>query len=199
MTMGISSIILMANMPAVILSVILGTVIGCILHLGEWINRAALAMQKAIGKVAQPAAALPEQEYNASLVTIIILFCISGTGIYGAITEGMSGESSILITKSLLDCCTAIIFACSLGIVVSFIAIPQFVIHMALFLCGSLILPFTTPSMIGDFKAVGGILLLATGFRVIRVKMFPAAEMIPAMVLAMPVSWAWTRFIAPLL
>ena len=35
MTMGISSISLMKNMPAVILSVILGTVIGLIIHLGN--------------------------------------------------------------------------------------------------------------------------------------------------------------------
>jgi uncharacterized membrane protein YqgA involved in biofilm formation len=52
--------------------------------------------------------------------------------------------------------------------------------------------------MINDFKACGGVLLLATGFRMIRVKMFPVADMIPAMILAMPVSWLWTSFVLPL-
>ena len=64
---------------------------------------------------------------------------------------------------------------------------------------GGFIFPFTTPAMINDFKAVGGVLLLATGFRMIRVKMFPTADMIPAMILAMPLSWIWVQYIAPFL
>ena len=53
--------------------------------------------------------------------------------------------------------------------------------------------------MIADFKACGGILLLATGFRMIKVKEFPVAEMIPAMVLVMPISYFWMAYVAPLL
>ena len=53
--------------------------------------------------------------------------------------------------------------------------------------------------MISDFKACGGILLLATGFRMIKVKMFPTADMIPAMVLVMPISWFWVNVIMPIL
>lgn len=53
--------------------------------------------------------------------------------------------------------------------------------------------------MINDFKACGGILLLATGFRMIKVKNFPVADMIPAMLLVMPVSYFWASCILPLL
>lgn len=49
-----------------------------------------------------------------TLVTIIVLFCASGTGIYGSIVSGMSGDHSVLISKSILDLFTAAIFACSL-------------------------------------------------------------------------------------
>ena len=52
--------------------------------------------------------------------------------------------------------------------------------------------------MINDFKACGGILMLATGFRMIKVKMFPTADMIPAMVLVMPISFFWTTYVLPL-
>ena len=45
----------------------------------------------------------------------------------------------------------------------------------------------------------GGILLLATGFRMIKVKEFPVAEMIPAMVLVMPISYFGMAYVAPLL
>ena len=110
----------------------------------------------------------------------------------------MSGDNSILIPKTILDLPTAMIFACSLGVVVSVIALPQFVIFMILFLLAGVIYPLTTPAMINDFKACGGVLLIATGFRMIKVKMFPIADMIPAMVLVMPVSWFWVNYVLPL-
>ena len=68
-----------------------------------------------------------------------------------------------------------------------------------MFLLAKFIFPLTTPDMILDFKAAGGILMLATGFRMIKVKMFPTADMIPAMILIMPCSWIWANWILPLL
>lgn len=233
MAMGISSIVLMENMPAVVFSVIVGTSIGLAMHLGEWINRAGLMMQKGISRVLgrarrtsadrpgyadrtgssekpEPAdrisstdkpgkmdAAGKAGDNGAVLVTALVLFCASGTGIYGAIVAGMTGDHSILLAKSILDFATALIFACTLGIVVSLIALPQFLIFMALYLLAGMIYPLCTPAMINDFKACGGILLLATGFRMIRVKEFPVADMIPAMALAMPVSYLWTNYVMP--
>ena len=130
-------------------------------------------------------------EYKSLLVTAIVLFCASGTGIYGSIVSGMTGDHSILLAKSILDLPTALIFACTLGAVTSFIAIPQMIIFLMLFALAKVIFPFCTPEMIGDFKACGGVLLLATGFRMMKVKEFPIADMIPAMVLIMPLSRLW--------
>ena len=59
------------------------------------------------------------------LVTIIVLFCASGTGIYGSLDSGMSGDHTILISKSILDFFTAMIFGGTLGMVVAAVAIPQ--------------------------------------------------------------------------
>ena len=75
-----------------------------------------------------------EEEFLTQLVTIIVLFCASGTGIYGSLTAGMTGDNSILISKSILDFFTAAIFACNLGYVVSIISIPQFLIFFVLFI-----------------------------------------------------------------
>ncbi|MDE6944095.1 MAG: DUF554 domain-containing protein [Lachnospiraceae bacterium] len=234
MTMGISSVVLMENMPAVVFSVIVGTSIGLAMHLGQRIDRGGLMMQKGIGRVLSglQRAGKEQQELtgkisaagqtdavgkkdsadstgtvgrtgtadnSAVLVTALVLFCASGTGIYGSIVAGMTGDHSILLAKSILDFATALIFACSLGIVVSLIAVPQFLIFMALYLLAGMIYPLCTPGMINDFKACGGILLLATGFRMIKVKEFPVADMIPAMVLALPVSYLWINYIMPLM
>lgn len=132
-------------------------------------------------------------------MTVIVLFCASGTGIYGSLDSGITGDSTILISKSVLDFFTAAIFACNLGYVVSVVAIPQFIIFYILFLLAKFIYPLTTPDMILDFKACGGFLMVATGFRMINVKMFPVADMIPAMIVIMPLSWMWTNWIMPLL
>lgn len=200
MAIGVSSIVLMENLPAVIFAVVGGTGIGLAIRLGDKINAAGRVMERLVSRfVKQPDTGLSPEEFTSTLVTVIVLFCASGTGIYGSIVSGMTGDHSILIAKSILDLFTALIFACALGLVVSVIAIPQVVIFLLMFFCAGLIFPLTTPAMINDFKAVGGILMLATGFRMIKVKMFPAADMIPAMIIAMPVSGLWTAFVAPLL
>ena len=190
MGMGISTIGLMENMPAVIFSVVIGTGIG---HAGAGV------MQRVIGKfIKNSNSELSEDEFMNTLVTIIVLFCSSGIGIYGSIVSGMSGDHSVLISKSILDLFTAAIFACSLGMVVCMIAIPQVIIFLILFFAATAIFPLTTPGMINDFKACGGFLMLATGFRMVKLKNFPTADMIPAMVLIMPMSCFWVNYILPL-
>lgn len=51
--------------------------------------------------------------------------------------------------------------------------------------------------MIADFKACGGFIMLATGFRMCKVKMFPVADMIPAMVFVLPISYLWIHWVNP--
>ena len=199
MTMGVYAIAPMKNMAAVIFAIIIGTGFGLMIHLGDWINRGAAQMQKFISRFISSPTGLDRKDFDATLVTVIVLFCASGTGIYGALTEGMNGDATILISKSILDFFTAAIFAANLGFVVSLIAVPQFVIFIVLFLAAHLIYPLTTPTMIFDFKAAGGVLMLATGFRMVQLKMFPTADMIPAMIAVMPLSWLWTTVILPLL
>lgn len=199
MTLGIVSIVLMVNMPVVILSVLLGTAIGLAAHLGDRINQAGGGMRAAVSRLIKPPnSGLTQEDFNAQFTTAVVIFCTSGTGIYGSIVSGMTGDHSVLIAKSILDFFTALIFACTLGAVVAVIAIPEAVIFLLLFFGAGLIFPMTTPEMIGDFKAVGGVVLLANGFRIMKVRMFPTADMIPAMVLAMPLSGLWTAYIAPL-
>ena len=198
MGMGISTIGLMKNMPAVIFAIIIGTALGLAIHLGDWIHKGATLMQKPISKIFKNNSNMIEEEFVNQLFTIIVLFCASGTGIYGSLTAGMTGDNSILISKSILDFFTAAIFACQLGYVVSVISVPQFIIFFILFLCAGFIYPMTSPDMIADFKACGGFLMLATGFRMVKLKNFPIADMIPAMILVMPLSYFWVTYIMAL-
>ncbi len=199
MAIGISSIVLMTNMPAVIFAVIAGTAIGLLFHLGERINRLGEMMMHVMERILGQDKGEEDKEKRNLLVTTIVLFCCSGTGIYGTMVSGMTGDHSILFAKSVLDFPTAMIFACSLGLVVALVAVPQLAVFLALFFLARLIYPLCSPEMINDFKACCGILLLATGFRIAKIKDFPIADMIPAMFLVMPVSHFWTSCIIPLL
>lgn len=188
MGIGISSIVLMKNLPAVVLALILGTLLGTALHLTSWIRRGGAAMQRSISRI------LPGvgQGDESLLITAIVLFCASGTGIYGTIVSGMSGDNSILLAKSVLDLFTALIFACTLGPVTACISIPQCILFLALYFLARFLFPLTTPDMIADFKACGGLIMLATGFRITGLLDFPIADMIPAMLLVWPISSIWS-------
>lgn len=200
MGMGISSIVLMKYMPAVVFALIIGTIVGFVFKLGDKVYELCSKLQKVMIRIVpKKETNMSETEFLATLITVIVLFCSSGMGIYGSLSEGMTGDSSLLITKSILDFFTAAIFACNLGYIVSLIAVPQFVIFTTLFLSASFIVPLTTPDMIADFKACGGILMVAAGFRILKLKMFPVVDMIPAMILVMPFSWFWINIILHLL
>ena len=200
MGMGISSIVLMKYMPAVVFALIIGTIVGLVFKLGDKVYELCSKLQKVMIRIVpKKETNMSETEFLATLITVIVLFCSSGMGIYGSLSEGMTGDSSLLITKSILDFFTATIFACNLGYIVSLIAVPQFVIFTTLFLSASFIVPLTTPDMIADFKACGGFLMVAAGFRILKLKMFPVVDMIPAMILVMPFSWFWVNIILHLL
>ena len=91
---------------------------------------------------------MSREEYMSMLVTIIVLFCASGTGIYGALDSGMSGDHTILISKSILDFFTAMIFGGTLGMVIAAVAIPQCVIFLIIFAAAKFIFPLTTPCLL---------------------------------------------------
>lgn len=192
MCMGISAVVLMKNMPAVVFSVILGTLAGSVLHINDHIEGLS-------GKVLTRMTKGVEPETKELMLTAVVLFCASGTGIYGALDAGMTGNHSVLIAKAVLDFFTAIIFACKLGKATSLIGIPQGIVLLTLFALAKVIVPMTTDTMIADFKACGGFILVATGLRMMKLKAFPIADMVPAMILVMPISYGWVTWLLPLI
>ena len=187
MCMGVSTIVLMQHMPAVVFAIILGTGLGLAVHFGKLINKGGLALQKGISRFVKTSSDVSEAGFEATLVTCITLFCASGTGIYGSIIAGMSADHSVL--------------ACTLGMVTAAVAIPQFIIFFILFLLGAPIYNGldlgTNTYIINDFKACGGFIMLATGFRMCKIKQFPVADMIPAMVLIFPIAIFWNDCVTP--
>lgn len=194
MAMSVILINKAAHMPVMVLSGILGALVGELIYLERGIGKLGNFAKNGVEKILPaPTTGITQEEFLEKFVAIIVLFCASGTGIFGSMHEGMTGDASVLIAKSFLDFFTAAIFATTLGYAVATIAVPQLAIQLALAFGAVLILPLTTPAMQADFSAVGGLLMLATGFRICGIKVFPVANMLPALLFAMPVSALWVR------
>ncbi|WP_342754287.1 DUF554 domain-containing protein [Pantoea sp. MBD-2R] len=196
MCMGIVLVVKVVHMPVMVLSVILGSLLGELIYLEKGIGKVGGKAKGLVELLVKPGSSdeSAQEQFLHQYVSIIVLFCASGTGIFGSMHEGMTGDTSVLIAKSFLDIFTAAIFATSLGFAVAIIALPQLIIQLALAHGAVYIMPLTTSAMQADFSAVGGVLMFATGFRICGIKMFPVANMIPALVLAMPISAAWVHF-----
>ena len=201
LAMGVSQVVGVSALAPLVLAVIIGTTLGTGVNLERNISKAAGKLQGPLNALLKGdgITGLAQAEWMSRYVAAVVLFCASGTGIYGALQEGLAGDPSILITKAVLDFFTALIFACDLGIMLPLIALPEAVIMFALFTLAGAILPLTNDAMIANFKAMGGILMLATGFRITRMREFPVADMLPAMIFVMPFTWAYITYVAPLL
>lgn len=113
MGMGINYIVKLNTLPAVILSLILGSAIGELIRLEDIIKKVAQRARGPIeklfsGKKNESGEEVIDTEDNQNaflekFVGILILFCASGTGIFGALNEGMTGDHVTLFTKSILD------------------------------------------------------------------------------------------------
>lgn len=108
--------------------------------------------------------------------------------------EGMTGDPSILYIKTIPDLFTAGIFAITLGYAVAAIAVPQLAIQLSLVMLAGLIAPLTTPLMRADFTVAGGLIMVVTGLRIASIKSFPVANMLPALILEMPISHLWASY-----
>lgn len=188
MAIGVRLIVKMNSLSAVVLAMVFGAIVGQLLHLEDRVNRGVKAVAPRILKNDHA-----DEAFFAQFCAVAVLFCCSGTGWYGVLNEGFTGDTSIMVTKAILDFFTAIIFAAVLGKLVSYLAVPQLAIFIVLFSVSRLVLPLVSDTMIADFSAVGGIVELATGMRIAGVKRdTKTIDLIPAMILIFPVSALWT-------
>ena len=189
--MGIVLIIRVHALSASILALLAGAAVGEALRLEQRVNAGVTALT---GRLMRGAAA--DEMYLVQVSTIVILFCFGGTGWYGALYEGMTGDGSILVTKAILDCVTACIFAALLGRIVPCLCVVQLGVYLLLFVIAGLVAPYITPDMIADFSAVGGIVTFTAGLRLSRIKTdIKVLNLLPSLPLAFVISALWTALV----
>ena len=190
LVMGIVLRIRAKNLSAVILALLLGACVGEALRLEDRIHGAATAVTaKLMGGGTDGA-------YLAQVSAALILFCCGGTGWFGALNEGLTGDGGILVTKAILDCVTACIFAALLGKIIPCLCLPQLCVYLALFGVAHVVQTAITDTMIADFSSVGGIVTFVAGLRLCKIKEdIKGLNLLPGLILAFFVSAAWTALV----
>jgi hypothetical protein len=188
------------------ISVILGCVIGELCCIETGISKLIKFTVNKINKNKLPIQGLSEEEnqavqadYNKRIELLSLsmaIICFSGTGFFGALSEGLDGDSSILLAKSVLDFFTVLVIAAQIGFFVSLFAAPQAVIFLICFFIASLISPILTMNAIGNFKSVGGVLTLVIGYNMLasqlNLKKVRVLNLTPAFILVLFFSWIAT-------
>jgi len=183
---GISMIGQMDSLSAVILSLILGGLAGEAAQLERSVSRGITVLARRL-----PGSGLSDEQ-RENIISMIVLFCFSGTGWFGSMNAGITGDHSILFAKSIMDFFTAAIFGAASGYLVGLIAIPQCAVFLALFYMSKSLMPLMTAGMIGDFKAVGGIITLALGLKLSGIRHYDAINLLPAIILVFFISHLWS-------
>lgn len=180
MAIGINAIIKVQDMTAVVLALLLGFCVG---HLLKLEKRSQVLCARAV-----KAAHLKQVNNMPMYITLVALLCFSGFGWYGVLTESISGSPDVLFSKSALDFFTAVLFGATLGRAVCLIPFAQFAVLLSVFLLGKLIAPMMSQEAFLNLCACGGVITLATGFRIANIKTVPIIDIIPALILIWPMT-----------
>ncbi|MGI6152911.1 MAG: DUF554 domain-containing protein [Christensenellaceae bacterium] len=185
---AITCIVQVNTLGVVIISAIAGTIIGTALRLEDRVQGlfTSLIRKTKLDRNFQSEA---DMQY---FITITVIMCVGGAGIFGALNEGITGDHALLAAKSILDLFSAVIFAATLGYAVCLVGIFQCIILLALFFCARFLMPLISPAMLGDFNACGGLITLAAGFKLCKMFDIKLVNLLPSLVLVLPVSWLWT-------
>ena len=157
-------------------SVLVGGLIGEALDIEHRLER--------VGDRLQARLSTGSSTFSTGFVTASIMFCVGPMAVLGSIEDGLRGTVEILSVKSILDGFASLAFASTLGWGVGFSALSLLVYQGALTLGAGFFDRVLTDSMIAEMTAVGGLLVLSMGLRLLQVREIRTGNFLPALVLA---------------
>ena len=172
-----------AHMSAAVLALLAGGLIGYALKIDARLRNISSLLPDTGGG-----------ETTQTLLVAFSLFCLSTTGVIGALELGLTGDPTVLTTKAIMDCVSAVFFAANGGLVLCVIALPLVLLLLACYLLSGVLAPHLSPEMIGDFSACGGLIQFLNALRVAKIKDPPVADFMPSLVLVFFVSFSWAQY-----
>lgn len=117
-------------------------------------------------------------------VTASLTVCIGAMAIVGSITDALTGDISILVTKGILDFVIVMVMTCSMGKGCIFSAIPVFVFQGSITALATLIKPIMTELAMSYLSTVGSVLIFCVGLNLIWGKKVRVANFLPSIIFA---------------
>jgi len=180
-----------------IMSILIGAVIGELINLDRRMNQLGLWAERKFG-MGSPAvgdastdAVLPEgkgrRSFSKGFVSASILFCSGAMAIVGSMQSGLDGNHEILFTKSVLDGSMSLIFGATFGIGAAFSAVPVLLYQGGIALAAMAVSQYLTPDIIREMSAVGSLIIAGIGFNFLEIKEIKVANLVPAVFV--PLVW----------
>lgn len=180
LVLGITMVLEGAEFLIIVFSLAIGGAIGERLNiegklneLGSWVERK--MKSKGDGKIAE------------GFVAATLLFVVGAMAIIGALDSGLRQDHSVLLTKSVLDGFSSIVFAATLGIGVMFSAIPVVIYQGLIALSATFILRWVPEelldALISEVTAVGGIMIIGIGLNLLGIPKIRIANLLPAILI----------------
>lgn len=172
---GLTGAIKTQNVLIVILSMVIGTLLGTALRLEDRLN--------ALGSWAQRRFGGKDSRFAEGFVAATLLFCVGAMAVVGSLEAGLYNKPDTLLAKSALDGMSSVIFASSFGWGVLFSAIPLTIYQGGIALLAGVIGPYLPTATVLEMSAVGGLLILALSVNMLEVRerRIPVGNMLPAM------------------
>ncbi|MDF2902793.1 MAG: hypothetical protein K0S25_431 [Bacillus sp. (in: firmicutes)] len=170
------------NFLIVILSLVIGTVIGEYFGLENKLNSLGLWLENKIG------GSKSEGSIAEGFVTATLIFVIGAMGIIGALDSGIRGDHDVLYTKAIIDGFTALILTTTLGIGVLFSAIPVVLYQGVIATFATQIDRFVPQALMDSFilemTATGGVMIFAIGLNLAGITKIRVANLLPSIVIS---------------
>ena len=172
---GITGALKGENTLLLILSMVLGSLLGVWIDLDLRFNQFAAWLEKRFKKKGGSDTKIAEGFVAASL-----LFCVGAMAIVGSLQSGLTGDHETIFAKSILDFIASIIFASTLGIGVAFSAIFVLLYQGTIVLLASWLSPFLVEAVIAEMTSVGSLVIIALALNLLGITKFKVMNFVPA-------------------
>lgn len=177
---GLQMAIKTANPLIMVLSLVLGGLVGELLHIEKNLDSIGVWVEKKVGK--------GQGDFAKGFVTASLVYCVGAMAVVGSIQDGLQGNPSTLFVKSLLDGVSAVFFASTMGFGVAFSAIPVFLYQGSISMLAQYVQSFLTQPVINEMSATGGVLIMGIGLKILGVKDVKVGNLLPSIVFAVVIS-----------
>jgi uncharacterized membrane protein YqgA involved in biofilm formation len=174
---GIQGMIEEEYILVLILSTIVGIVIGELLDVDGHINRAAERLTSRFSGKGKGEGAKIAQAF----VTSCLIMNVGAMTIVGSLDAGLRGNFSMLYTKSLLDLISGIPMAAAMGVGVMGSALFTLVFQGGIVLLAEYIAPYLSETLIKELVSTGSLMILAIGFNMLGVTKLKVLNYLPGL------------------